>query len=213
MFLAFSLAMILQRIQRKQQGGGAGSYSVGGAGGGAGTDDTTAAAAGAAGRQQRRPGGDPSSQQTPGGSGRHIQLSTQSSPNCTGSVCSADDLLSQAAELETGLLAVSRRRLLRPQVSSSGGTARVEARAMPGEASKGRVSADELRRTSQFTPAHPQGGGLQFGAGKRQGGEAGDEQEDGEQQEEEEVEGHGHPTRHGKGSHCVDSGKDPHPAS
>jgi hypothetical protein len=151
--LAFSLAMTLQRIQRKQRKAAA-AKGGGGEGAGAGPPPRSYAV----------------------GSAPHagIQLSPQHSPGAASSVCSADDLL--ASDAEGGLVGASRKRLLQQQASSSGGAV---AAAANGRATASRAAAevtpDELRRTSQFGLAHPQNGGLQVGAEKLQEDEQGEE--------------------------------------
>ena len=166
MLLAFSLAMALQRIQRKrvreerqrlslpaeddgeedgeEAPSGAALGSAGGPAAAAlGTEATVESGGSPQGQQQQQ------QQQQPGG----IQLSEQSSPDRAASVCSLDDLLPRGVhDLEAGLL--GRRRGIGGVGSSSKGAA-------------GDLGTDSLE---SFVPRRPVADSMQVGAGKTAGG-------------------------------------------
>ncbi len=170
MLLAFSLAMALQRIQRKrlreeqqqrlnQPGGGeaeeegeeAPAGAALGAAGGPATAalGTEAAAGGSPQAQQAQPAQQGQQQVQHGG----IQLSEQSSPDRATSFGSLDDLLQRNGhDLETGLL--GRRQGIGGVGSSSRGA--------PGE-----LGTDRLE---SFVPRRPVADDVQLGAGKTPGG-------------------------------------------
>ena len=166
MLLAFSLAMALQRIQRKrlreeqqqrlnQPAGGEAeeegeeapeAAALGSAGGPATAALGTEAAAGGSPQGQQ---GQQQQQQQHGG----IQLSEQSSPDRATSFGSLDDLLQRNGhDLETGLL--GRRQGIGGVGSSSRGA--------PGE-----LGTDRLE---SFVPRRPVADDVQLGAGKTPGG-------------------------------------------
>ncbi len=196
--LAFSLAMLLQRIQRRRQrdqqeaqhaqraqqaqGPKTNEALHNGAAG-------TAAAAGAA--------GDPPGQGLPGGSGRvsnhqgGIEMSPQGSPEPACSVCSIEELLSfrgGGSDIEAGLGSLasgnsraalrsspSTRPLLSKRYAAAGSSSQGGAAAAPG----GPPHLDNLSGTASFVPAHlsseEEDGNLQLGAEKTEEGPPGRE--------------------------------------
>lgn len=180
MLLAFSLAMVLQRMQRKQlqdqqeerrrAGGAAGAAAA--AGGDGAVDESGAVAAAPAGVEaavlvdagagQHRlllPRHSPQPQLLPlnggGGGGGGIQLSAQSSPGGPSSVCSADELLigKGVSDLEAGLLG-KRRSFLMGRHSALGSSSGSGSHQPPHQqAVAAAATPEELRRTESFLPA------------------------------------------------------------
>lgn len=202
--LAFSLAMLLQRIQRRRQRDARDRQQAQRAGAEGGLQDGATGAASAAAGGAAGPG---SNQGPPGhssGSNNNnqdgIQMSLQGSPEPACSVCSIEELLSfreGAADLETGLPRVlgslasgGGRAALRPSpstrplLSKSNGAAGSSSQGggggrRGGGAPGGAPHLDSLSGTASFVPAHPsdgeEDGNLQLGAEKTEEGPPGRE--------------------------------------
>ena len=181
MLLAFSLAMVLQRMQRKQlqdqqeerrrAGGAAGAAAAAGSDGAVDESGAVAAApagveaavlveAGAGQHRLLLPRHSPQPQLLPlngsgGGGGGGIQLSAQSSPGGPSSVCSADELLigKGVSDLEAGLLG-KRRSFLMGRHSALGSSSDSGSHQPPHQqAVAAAATPEELRRTESFLPA------------------------------------------------------------